>query len=576
MKHDYGYTEQNRLLNLFVSWGDRTLLRGYGYVLGASGQRLAVVETHRPNTTLVNRRSVNYYYDLDLHSSAPVPRLYRLGQERPFDGAAAAVGRVSAGYDRAGNRSQRTVEQALSPAPVETIGAQTFAFDAQDRIDPDTDPNNANFNYDANGNIVAQNGVMTADQYDQENRLLKRGTTVTLAYDHDGNRVSKTVGGTTTYYLVDDRNPTGYAQVVAEFTSLSGAPLVTYTYGLDLISQNRAGTVHYYGYDGLGSVRHLTDAGLNAATVLSDSYDYDAWGLLLATTSTTVNTYRYTGEQWDSDLGLYYLRARYYRPDLGRFWNKDSYAGSQSDPASLHKYLYAGDDPVNHIDPSGHETLPSLMTGFTIHAIGFRMLVGGAVGVWDANFRGYSAWDGLTYGALGGAAGPIIPWQLQVTLTAYGIGEALEDGNYESALFRGAVAVVGAGSWRWSKSLLGGRLGNLNTQLQNSKLALYLKGKGWTIRSGGGMGPEERIPPPGGGRDGETWVDITAVKNGRVLRVQTVDTQANGTPTPRELNAASRIRNAFPSDKVLLVPKENAGGSGSTTPPLFKGPEDEP
>ena len=215
------------------------------------------------------------------------------------------------------------------------------------------------------------------------------------------------------------------------------------------------------------------------------------------------------------------------------------------------------------------------MTGFTIQAIGFRSLVGGAVGVWDANFRGYPAWEGLAYGAFGGAVGPLIPWQLGITLTGYGIGEALLDGDYDSALFLGATAVVGVGSMRWARSLPGGRLGNLNTQLQNSKLALYLQSKGWKIRGGGGQRAEERIPGAGGGRQGETWVDITAEKGGTTLRVQTVDTLANGAPTPRELSAASRIRAAFPGDKLLLVPKADAGGASSTAPPLFRGAEDD-
>jgi RHS repeat-associated protein len=68
----------------------------------------------------------------------------------------------------------------------------------------------------------------------------------------------------------------------------------------------------------------------------------------------TPNVYRYTGEQWDPDLGMYYLRARYYQPDIGRFWTMDTYEGSQSDPLSLHKYLYCAADPVNNTDPSGH------------------------------------------------------------------------------------------------------------------------------------------------------------------------------------------------------------------------------
>jgi RHS repeat-associated protein len=61
----------------------------------------------------------------------------------------------------------------------------------------------------------------------------------------------------------------------------------------------------------------------------------------------------YRGEQYDPDLGLYYLRARYYNSLTGRFLSRDPEAGKPVDPKTLHKYLYAGGDPVNRIDPSG-------------------------------------------------------------------------------------------------------------------------------------------------------------------------------------------------------------------------------
>ena len=61
----------------------------------------------------------------------------------------------------------------------------------------------------------------------------------------------------------------------------------------------------------------------------------------------------YRGEQYDSDLGLYYLRARYYNPATGRFLSRDPEEGKIKIPATLHKYLYAGGDPVNRIDPRG-------------------------------------------------------------------------------------------------------------------------------------------------------------------------------------------------------------------------------
>jgi RHS repeat-associated protein len=83
------------------------------------------------------------------------------------------------------------------------------------------------------------------------------------------------------------------------------------------------------------------------------TYDYDAWGNTVNTTGSTPNVYLYRGEQFDYDLGLYYLRARYFNPLTGRLLSRDPYAGEPPTPATLHKYLYANGDPVNLGDPSG-------------------------------------------------------------------------------------------------------------------------------------------------------------------------------------------------------------------------------
>jgi RHS repeat-associated protein len=208
-----------------------------------------------------------------------------------------------------------------------------------------------------NGNVT---GTANGNSYvcDSENHMIqmvKGATTITMKYDAFGNRVSKTVNGVTTQYLVDDLNPTGYSQVLDELTGPIGSGVVqrTYTYGLQRISQDQyisnAWLLSYYQYDGGGSVRQLT----NSTGQVTDSYEYDAFGNSFTKQGTTPNNYLYRGEQYDSDLGLYYLRARYYNPTTGRFMSRDPLSGQAKDPASLHKYLYANGDPVNGIDPSG-------------------------------------------------------------------------------------------------------------------------------------------------------------------------------------------------------------------------------
>ncbi|HMG75187.1 MAG TPA: hypothetical protein VK582_16930 [Pyrinomonadaceae bacterium] len=72
------------------------------------------------------------------------------------------------------------------------------------------------------------------------------------------------------------------------------------------ISQRIAGgSLSFYQYDGQGSVRQVT----NATGTITDGYDYDAFGNLIYHSGTTPNDYLYSGEQFDANLGFYYLRA---------------------------------------------------------------------------------------------------------------------------------------------------------------------------------------------------------------------------------------------------------------------------
>jgi hypothetical protein len=85
-----------------------------------------------------------------------------------------------------------------------------------------------------------------------------------------------------------------------------------------------------------------------------------------------------------------------------------------------------------------------------------------------------------------------------------------------------------------------------------------LEQHGWPITGGGGTLPEEYIPGAGGGRKGASYPDITATKNGKTLRVNTIDTRADGvTPTSREADNMARIRAQRPNDTLIVVPKSN-------------------
>lgn len=321
--HTYTYTALNRLQTLTVA-STASTLASYGYTLGPTGNRLSVSE--------FGGRHVDYTYD----------GLYRLTSEAITGGPG---GTTTYSYDPVGNRLARS-----SPS----TGLTMFTFDPNDRLTTDT--------YDDNGNTSASGGATYT--YDFENHLTgQNGGSVSIVYDGDGNRVSKTVGGVTTQYLVDDRNLTGYAQVLEEISA--GAVQRAYTYGLSRINQSQSSGTSFYGYDGHGSVRLLTDT----TGAVTDRYDYDAFGNVISQVGTTPNVYLYAGEQADSNTGFYYLRARYLDPSKARFVTGDTYESAGIDPRGLHTYLYALGNPVNRIDPSGRFSLAELSVTSAVQGI---------------------------------------------------------------------------------------------------------------------------------------------------------------------------------------------------------------
>jgi RHS repeat-associated protein len=118
----------------------------------------------------------------------------------------------------------------------------------------------------------------------------------------------------------------------------------------------------------------------SAAGAVTDTYEYDAFGNLISRSGTTPNAYLYRGERYDSDLGLYYLRARWYNPVTGRFMTRDPYQGSIYDPASLHRYNYARANPVNFVDPSGRDAVEYVqLTAANSLRAGFLNTLGGII-----------------------------------------------------------------------------------------------------------------------------------------------------------------------------------------------------
>ena len=315
----YTYDVLNRLTQLENMRSGTGLISSYTYTLGPVGNRLRIQE----NTG----RTVDYTYD----------ELYRLVKEDIFD---PLLGNetISYIYDPVGNRLSRS----------NSSGTAAYTYDANDRL---LSENGITYTYDNNGSLLTRTdalGTITYT-YDYESRLVSVQTqdmAIQYTYDVDGIRVGYTVNGVFTDYLVDKNRH--YAQVLEE-KDINGSLVASYVYGSDLIKTEKSFGPAYYLYDGQGSVRHLIDEN----DLLTDSYTYEGFGALSEHVGTSSNPYLFRGEQFDSQTGLYYLRARYYHPGIGRFLTADLASANQFEPQTLHRYIYALNNPGNRVDPSG-------------------------------------------------------------------------------------------------------------------------------------------------------------------------------------------------------------------------------
>jgi RHS repeat-associated protein len=321
----YSYDINNRLTNLSHN-ATVGQMAAYSYTLGATGNRTKIDES--------SGISREYSYD----------KLYRLTKEQVTDPANTQSYTNDFSYDAMGNRLNKTLTAQAVPPVIST----DYSYNAADQL---VTENGGTYTYDLNGSLASKtdSGGTTTYTYDYDGRMIRvvspTGTT-TYAYDVDGNRVEATTATETVKYLVDTTR--GLAQILAEYRP-DGTLIASYTYADDLMSMTRNGQAYWYHFDGLGSTRMLTDE----TGAITDIYDYDAFGNLIAKTGMTENPFLFTGQQFDANNGFYHLRARYYQPSTGRFMAVDPYEGDVYEPATLHKYLYTANDPVNMVDPSG-------------------------------------------------------------------------------------------------------------------------------------------------------------------------------------------------------------------------------
>ena len=275
-------------------------------------------------------------------------------------------------YDSAGNRTKKVKGEEETAYSYNGLNQLLKAKTTKG----DTVKNDISYEYDVNGNQIKETDKETGDSventYDVENRLSmatvtkkKNSTsgdeTVSLTqenlYNGEGQRIQKKEAGEVTNYFYED------GMVSYTTGADTGEKLIQNLSGLEdnVIYAERKVT----GTDGTASayqdflytkdIQGSTSSILNKDTKGELSYEYDDFGeTSIHGSSALKNEICYTGGIYDESTGLYYLNARYYDPENGRFLTEDTYRGEVNDPDTLHLYVYCKNNPINYVDPSGH------------------------------------------------------------------------------------------------------------------------------------------------------------------------------------------------------------------------------
>ena len=263
-------------------------------------------------------------------------------------------------YDKAGNRTKEddgTTQTAYTYNGLDQL--QTATKEKGTAVDEVRQ-----YSYDANGNQTdvknTKTGQTESYTYDAENRLSKvsvtdkDGKTAVIQQNHyngDGQRIQKVEGSKTTNYYYQDG-------VVSYTTDGENSQTSQNLIGTDgnILATQRYGSDHtdylLYHKDIQGSTTSLVKEDGSADA----TYRYTDFGeTMINGDNKAENEVCYTGGIYDHSTGLYYLNARYYNPEDGRFVTEDTYRGETAKPETGHLYAYCANNPVNYVDPSGHK-----------------------------------------------------------------------------------------------------------------------------------------------------------------------------------------------------------------------------
>ncbi len=327
----YDFDDANRVVAIDNRGPGGATLSSYGYGYDGNGNRAFQHETNGGAL-----ETTSYGYDLD-------DRLWQVAYPDQT---------TTYSFDAVGNRiAERSEDPAGQP-----LVDRGYTYDNRNRlmaIDDRLDPaGSVAYAYDLNGNQTrrSRNGAVLDFRYDTRDRLLEVEVDGSLAwtfgFDYRGLRVSKWGAEGLLNYTYDD------SSVLQQFSAI-GDPVATYRYGPDrlLAVDHFSEGLSYYHFDALGSIADLTDP----TGTVQNRYQYDAWGNYRTQSGPQWNPFGFTGYEYDEETDLYYAKARFYDPEVGRFLTEDPAEPDLTTPPSLHRYLYAYGNPTRYWDPLGRE-----------------------------------------------------------------------------------------------------------------------------------------------------------------------------------------------------------------------------
>ena len=339
---EYGYTENNNSIssdtvkynNLNVLNPEYTYDNNGNVTKKDYGDSKSATNTYdtkgKINSTSYNNKTYNYTYDVNSQLTAVSGTNYS----------------ASYTYDNRDNITNKTVNGTST----------TFAYSNDGWKDELTKVNGIPLTYDENGNVLTYgNKSFTWNTGRNLESIVDGNNKYSYTYDENGIRTSKTVNGKTTYYNTKDGvilSQTDGTDTLYFQYDINGTPL-GFVWN---------GTQYLYLTNQMGDVISITDAqGIELV-----QYEYDAWGKCVSTVTThdddieiklaNINPIRYRGYYFDSETDYYYLRSRYYDPDICRFINADYYiilCLTNSYTVGLNLFAYCCNNPINQIDLCG-------------------------------------------------------------------------------------------------------------------------------------------------------------------------------------------------------------------------------